>query len=107
MRTILATLLLWAFATIALCIAGLWLTAKSLERGRAGGKDPVTSLIAMLGEDARRAFDEGGSAGLSTHLRQVAAKLPGERFLVDSLHCRSRLALSACVSADQHRVEAR
>ncbi len=85
MRTILATLLLWAFATIALCIAGLWLTAKLLERGRSGGKDPVTSLIAMLGEDARRAFDEGGPAGLSTHLRQVAAKLPGERFLVDSL----------------------
>ena len=84
MRTILVTILLWAFATIAFCIAGLWLTAKTLERRRPGGKDPVTSLVAMLGDDARRAFDEGGSAGLSTHLRQVAAKLPGERFLVDA-----------------------
>jgi two-component system sensor histidine kinase CpxA len=84
MRTILATILLWAFATIACCIAGLWLTARALERSRPSGKDPVMSVVSMLGDDARRAFDRGGAAGLSEHLRQVAAKLPGERFLVDA-----------------------
>ena len=63
MKSILVTILLWAFATIAFCIAGLWLTAKALERSRPIGKDPVMSLVAMLGEDARRAFDEGGAEG--------------------------------------------
>ena len=66
MRSILVTILLWAFATIALCIAGLWLTAKALERSRPRGKDPVMSVVGMLEEDARRAFDEDGADGLAT-----------------------------------------
>jgi two-component system sensor histidine kinase CpxA len=84
MRSILVTILLWAFLTIAFCIAGLWLTARALDRERPSGKDPVMSVVAMLGEDAHRVFDEGGALGLAAHLRRVAAKLPGERFLVDA-----------------------
>lgn len=84
MRSILVTILLWAFATIAFCVAGLWVTAKALERRPSGRTDPVTSIVAMLGEDARQAFEQQGAPGLSAHLREVAGKLPGERFLTDS-----------------------
>ena len=84
MRSILATILLWAFATIAFCVAGIWVIARAREKSPPSGKDPVLSIVAMLGDDARQAFDRGGPAGLSDHLREVAGKLPGERFLTDS-----------------------
>ncbi len=84
MRSILVTILLWAFATIAFCVAGLWFTACALERRPPVRKDPVMSIVAMLGEDARRAFDRGGADELSAHLRETALKLPGEQFLTGS-----------------------
>ena len=84
MRSILATILLWAFATIAFCVAGIWVIARAREKSPPSGKDPVLSIVAMLGDDARQAFDRGGPAELSDHLREVAGKLPGERFLTDS-----------------------
>lgn len=85
MRTILVAILLWALATIALCVVGLWATARALDwpRYRGSDADPIRSLAAMLAEDAARSFDEGGAEGLAAYLRRLDARLPGERFLVD------------------------
>src|SRR5262249_60350987 len=84
MRSILVTILIWSFVTILLCAVGLWAVAKTLERRAPRGTDPVMGLVGMLEEDACRAFDEGGPEGLAIYLRQLDAKLPGERFLVDA-----------------------
>jgi two-component system sensor histidine kinase CpxA len=84
MRTIFVAILLWALATIALCAVGIWATARALDRPRDRGTDPIKSLMNMLAEDTNRAFEEGGVEGLTAYLRKLDAKLPGERFLVDS-----------------------
>jgi signal transduction histidine kinase len=84
MRSILLTILLWSAATIALCVAGIWVTFRALDRSQGRGVDPVKSLINMVEDDTRRAFDEGGPGGLSAHLRRLDTKLPGERFLTDA-----------------------
>jgi two-component system sensor histidine kinase CpxA len=84
MRSILVTILLWALATIALSVVGLWATARALQRPRPAGTDPVLGVIRMMQEDASAAFDKGGADGLATYLRRLDARLPGERFLVDT-----------------------
>jgi two-component system sensor histidine kinase CpxA len=84
MRSILLTILLWAVATIALCVAGIWATFRATVRARPNASDPTTSLIAMVGEDACQAYDAGGPEGLAAHLRRLGAKLPGESFLTDA-----------------------
>jgi signal transduction histidine kinase len=84
MRSIFVTILLWAFATIALSIGGLWATARAFQRPRPAGADPVLGVLRMIEEDAATAFDQGGANGLGTYLRRLDAKLPGERFLVDA-----------------------
>lgn len=83
MRTTLATILLWALATIFLCVVGLWATARALDHPRARGSNPARSLMTMFAEDANQAFVAGGAEGLAAHLRQLGARLPGERFLID------------------------
>ncbi|MDX2036599.1 MAG: ATP-binding protein [Isosphaeraceae bacterium] len=84
MRTTLVSIVLWALATIALCVLGIWATARALDRPRDRGPDPTRSLMSMLADDTARVFDEGEAEGLASHLRRLAARLPGERFLVDS-----------------------
>jgi two-component system sensor histidine kinase CpxA len=84
MRSILVAIVLWALATIALCVAGIWATAWALDWPRSRGADPMKSLMGMLAEDAVRAFDEGGAEGLVAHMQRLNARLPGERFLVDA-----------------------
>ncbi|QEH38456.1 Sensor protein CpxA [Aquisphaera giovannonii] len=84
MRTTLVAIVLWALATIALCVLGIWATARALDRPRDRGPDPTRSLMSMLADDTARAFEEGGPEGLAIYLRRLANRLPGERFLVDS-----------------------
>lgn len=84
MRSILLTIVLWALATIALSVAGLWATARAFQRPRPVKSDPVLSLVGMFEEDAATAFEKEGSEGLRTYLQRLDAKLPGERFLVDA-----------------------
>jgi two-component system sensor histidine kinase CpxA len=84
MRSILVTILLWALATIGLCVVGIWATAWALKRPWPAGSDPVLGVIRMIKEDASTAYDKGGADGLATYLRRLDAKLPGERFLVDA-----------------------
>src|SRR5690348_11235693 len=84
MRSILITIFLWAVTTIALCMAGIWATFRATDRPQPRSADPVWSLIDMVEEDTRRAFDEGGRGGLAAHLRGLDARLPGRRFLTDA-----------------------
>jgi two-component system sensor histidine kinase CpxA len=85
MRTTLVAIVLWALATIAFCVVGLWATARVLEWPQEGRTDPMQSLMTVLAADVERTFDESGTAGLKDHLRRLDVELPGERFLVDSL----------------------
>lgn len=85
MRSILLTILFWSAATIALCVAGIWATFRAMDRPQPRSADPVMSLIDMVEEDIRQAFDEGGPGGLSAHLRRLDAKLPGQRYLTDAM----------------------
>jgi two-component system sensor histidine kinase CpxA len=84
MRSILVTILLWSLGTIVLSTFGLWAIGKALERDPPRRADPVLSLVGMLEEDARQAFEKDGPAGLAVRLRQLDARLPGERYLVDA-----------------------
>src|SRR4051794_7520466 len=84
MRSILITIFLWAVATIVFCMAGIWATFRATDRAEPRSADPIMSLIDMVEEDTRRAFDEGGRDGLAAHLRRLDAKLPGRRFLTDA-----------------------
>jgi signal transduction histidine kinase len=84
MRSILLTILLWAIATIALCVAGIWATFKATVRARPNAADQRTSLIELVEEDAYRSFEEGGPDRLAAYLRRLSTRLPGERFLTDA-----------------------
>lgn len=84
MRSLLLTILLWAVATIGLTVLGIVVAARALDYPRPREADPVLGMISMVEEEVIRAYDEGGREGLAAHLQRLNAKLPGERYLVDS-----------------------
>lgn len=84
MRTTLAIILLWATATIALCVVGLVVTAKILFASETNEPDPVASLKKMLAKDAIAAFQNNGPGGLKTYLSKLDENVPGQRFLLDA-----------------------
>ncbi|WP_422931871.1 sensor histidine kinase [Singulisphaera sp. PoT] len=83
MRTTLFAIILWAVATIVLCVAGIWATWKALDLPRMRGTDPTRSLMAMLAEEASRTYEADGAEGLAAYLHRLDRNLPGERHFVD------------------------
>ena len=54
-----------------------------MERRGPRDEDPFRRVIVMVEDDVRRAYEQGGPAGLAAHLRKLDAYLPGEHLLTD------------------------
>jgi signal transduction histidine kinase len=84
MRSIFAKVLLWSLGTFALSLVAYWAISRALERRGPPRGDPFLGLMAVVEDDACRAFEAGGSERLAAHLRQLDASLPGEHYLTDA-----------------------
>jgi two-component system sensor histidine kinase CpxA len=82
-RSIFAKILVWSLATFALALASFWAIARATDRRGPPAGDPFFRMIAMVEDDACRAYEEGGPGRLAAHLRRLDAKLPGEHLLTD------------------------
>src|SRR5262245_19622099 len=83
MRSIFSKVLVWSLGTFALSLVAYWAIARALERKGPPEGDPFRSMVALVEDDACRAYEEGGPEGLAAHLRRIGASLPGEHLLTD------------------------
>ncbi len=83
MRSTLFAIAAWSLATILMCVAGIWATARLTVGPQDPSKDPVRGMLRMIAEDAAAAFEVGGASGLATYLRHISESVPGERALLD------------------------
>ena len=83
MRTILGKILLWSLVTFALSLLAYGAIWRALETHGPKKSDPFWSMVALVEDDACRAYEEGGPDRLATHLRHLDEKLPGEHILTD------------------------
>jgi two-component system sensor histidine kinase CpxA len=83
-RTILAKVLVWSLGTFVLSLVAFWAISRTLERRGPPRGDPFSGLMTMVEEDARRAYEEGGSEGLTAYLKRIDARLPGQHYLTDA-----------------------
>jgi signal transduction histidine kinase len=83
MRSISAKILLWSLGIIALSGVGFWAISHALERRLPRPRDLHARVLALVGDDACRAYEEGGPRRLTAHLRRIGSYLEGEQFLTD------------------------
>src|SRR5947209_3560590 len=83
MRSIFAKVLVWSLGTFALSLVAYWAIARALDRKGPPEGDPFRSMVALVEDDACRAYEEHGPVGLAAHLRWLDARLPGEHLLTD------------------------
>jgi signal transduction histidine kinase len=84
MRSISAKILLWSLGIFALSLVGFWAILQAHERRVLGPRDFHARVLALIGDDARRAYEEGGPRQLAAELRRLRAYLPGEHLLTDA-----------------------
>src|SRR5438034_6532295 len=84
MRSILAKILLWSLGMFALSLIGFWALSWSLETRAPGTRDFHARVFALMGDDARRAYEEGGPERLAADLQRLSVYIPGEHFLTDA-----------------------
>jgi len=83
-RSIFTKVVLWFVATVALSLVGLLVTSVLLS-ARFSGRDTIMSRMSALHlDDARRAYEDGGSARLDAYLNRLNAYSESEFFLTDS-----------------------
>ena len=83
-RSIFSKIVLWSFATVALSLVGFLVTSALLS-ARLSGRDTILSRInALLLDDARRAYEDGGKAQLDAYLKRLNDYSESEFFLTDS-----------------------
>ena len=83
MRSLFAKILVWSFGTMAVALVAFWLvsvyvTNRTARRGGFFGR-----ARAMQMEDARMAYEAGGSQALSAYLKRLEKYFPGEHYLTD------------------------
>jgi signal transduction histidine kinase len=83
LRSLFTKILLWFLATTLVSMAALLATSTVLL-ARFGPDDFFAHTIALQIDDARRAYEEGGSIRLATYLHRLDAFYPVEHFLTDA-----------------------
>jgi signal transduction histidine kinase len=82
-RSIFTKIVLWFVATVALSLVGLMGTSLLLS-ARLAGRDTMGSrLYTLFLDDARRAYEEGGSARLQCYLKRLDAYAESQHFLTN------------------------
>jgi signal transduction histidine kinase len=82
-RSIFTKIVLWFVATVALSLVGLMGTSLLLS-ARLAGRDTMGSrLYTLFLDDARRAYEEGGSAELKCYLKRLDAYAESRHFLTN------------------------
>jgi signal transduction histidine kinase len=84
MRSISAKILLGSLGIFALSLVGFWAISQALERRTPGLQDFHARVLALIGDDACSAYEEGGPKRLETYLRRLNAYFAGEQFLTDA-----------------------
>src|SRR6266511_5873830 len=84
MRSISAKILLGSLGIFALSGVGFWAISQDLGRRVPGLRDFHARVVALVGDDACRAYEEGGPRRLTAHLRRIGSYLEGEQFLTDA-----------------------
>jgi two-component system sensor histidine kinase CpxA len=83
MRSIFFKILVWFSLTLAVCVAGLWLTNQWRNRFEPGRHDFFSRSLSLQVSDARAAYESGGQAGLAAYLARLRSIMPGDHSLVD------------------------
>jgi signal transduction histidine kinase len=84
MRSISTKILLWSLGIFALSLMGFWAISQALERRAPGPRDFHARVLALIGDDACRAYEEGGPKRLAAYLRRLSSYLAGEHLLTDA-----------------------
>jgi signal transduction histidine kinase len=83
-RSLFTKIFVWFTVTFALSLVGYVVTSMLLSAQLADREWPMPRLHAMFANDARRAFEEGGSSRLAEYLAQLDSHSDAEHFLVDA-----------------------
>jgi len=83
-RSIFAKIVLWFVATVALSLVGYVTTLVFLSARFSGRESFIPRFYALFLDDARRAFEEGGSARLDEYLKRLSEYSDAEYFLTDN-----------------------
>jgi signal transduction histidine kinase len=81
-RSIFAKIVMWFSVMVAASLAGLIGTSYILV-ARFSNRDTLPRLNALFLDDARRAFEEGGTNGLGSYLERLDAYSESQHFLTD------------------------
>ncbi len=82
-KSIFTKVVFWVVVTVSLTLVGLLVTTALLS-ARFSGRDTITSRIsALLLDDARRAYEDGGAPRLDTFLKRLEDYSNAEFFLTD------------------------
>ena len=82
-RSIFTKIFVWFTVTVVLSLVGFVATSVLLSE-RLSGRDPaIPRLHAMLLDQARRAYEEGGRTGLAAYLRRLKSYTETDYFLTD------------------------
>ncbi len=84
MSSIRAKILLWALGTFALSLAAFAALSLAAPARWPATRQFVSRTIALLRDDACRAYVEGGPVALSRCLRRIDAYYPGQHMLTDA-----------------------
>jgi two-component system sensor histidine kinase CpxA len=82
-RSIFTKIFLWFTATFVLSLVGYVATSMVLS-ARLAPREPAPRLHSLFVDDARRAYEEGGTPRLSEYLARLDSYTEAEHFLVDS-----------------------
>jgi two-component system sensor histidine kinase CpxA len=84
MRSIVAKVVLWALGTFAFSLTAFAALALIVSARSHGPTAFVSATMALLRDDACRAYDEGGPEGLGRYLHRLDAYYPGVHLLTDA-----------------------
>ncbi len=84
MRSIFARVFLWSLVTVALSFVAYRVLSHAMERHGPDEGDPFHSMNAMIEDETRRAYEEGGPDRLAARLKKLDAYLPGEHIFTDA-----------------------
>src|SRR5271154_3639312 len=83
-RSIFAKIVFWFVATVALSLVGYVTTSEFLSARFSGRESFIPRFHALFLDDARRAFEEGGSARLDEYLKRLSEYSDAEYFMTDN-----------------------
>jgi hypothetical protein len=82
-RSIFTKIVLWFIVMVTVSLAGLMGTSLLISARFSGRDTNPSGLNALFLDDARRAYEEGGSAQLGAYLKRLDAYSESQHFLTD------------------------